>query len=129
MSQSNPPERRSLLPQISSNKNRAAWVSIGLTALAMIVGAILYVTDALASTKAWAAEEDQATQSIIRTEVKENFVDKVNYTKDITILDERQQQIKKDVGDIKSILKDMHDEMREERNSRTSRYRYEPNNE
>lgn len=125
MPQSNPPERRSLLPQISANKNRAAWVGVSLTALGMIVAAILYVTTALASTKAWAAEEDQVTQSIMKTELKENYVNNVQYIKDITILDERQQQIKKDVGDIKSMLKDMRDDMREDTRGRNSRSRYE----
>lgn len=124
MSQSNPPERRSLLPQISSNKNRATWVSIGLTSIGMIATAILYITSALASTKAWAAEEDQATRSIIRTEIKEECVDRVNYTKDITILDERQQQIKNDVTDIKIMLKEMQKAME---NTRTRNFRYERN--
>ena len=114
--------RPSLMAQLSVNKNRAAWVGVGLTALAMLTGAILYVTTARAEVKAWAAEEDQATQSIIRAEMKETYVNQVQYTKDITILDERQQMIKKDVSDIKTMLKDMHDEMREESNSRRGRY-------
>jgi hypothetical protein len=120
MPQSDPSSRPSLFPPLSSNKNRAAWAGVFLTALGMFVTAILYMTASFASTKAWAAEEDQSVLSTIRTECKESYTDKIQYTKDVTILDERQQTIKKDVLDIKQMLKEMHDEMRLDRNSRSN---------
>jgi len=121
MPQSNSSDKRSLMPQLTMLKNRAAWVGVSLTALGMLIAAIMYVTTALASTRTWAAEEDQATRSNIRAELKENYVDKIHYTKDITVLDERQQRIKDDVVDIKQMLKEVHDEMRTDRNSRNNR--------
>ena len=121
MPQSDPPTRRSLLPQISYAKNRAAWAGVSLTALAMLIGAILYVTNAIADTKVWAADQDHSTKIMLRSERKEDFVNKVEYTKDITVLNERQQKIKEDVSDIKDMLKEVHDEMRIDRNSRNNR--------
>jgi gas vesicle protein len=117
--------RTSLLPQLSPAKNRAAWVGVSLTAIGMLVAAVLYVTTALADTKVWAAEEDQATQSVIRTELKEDYVNKVEYTKDITILDERQQTIKKDVGEIKTLIKEVRDDIRSEHERPRYGRRYE----
>lgn len=99
-------------------KNRAAWVGVVLTALSMMVVSIIYVTTTFASTKAWAAEEDQATQATMKEHIKEDYVQKVDYIKDITVLDERQQQIKKDVGDIKDILKEIQSYIHENQDNR-----------
>lgn len=107
----------------SPDKNRAAWVGITLTTIGMLVTAILYVTSAIAGIEDRAYGNDKTIEAKVRKDVEETYVKKIKYTKDITILDERQQQIKDDLTEVKTMIKEMYKNKTESRRwRRTNEY-------
>ena len=91
-----------------TNKNRAAWTGVLLTALAMIAGAAVWAAGEHKDIRGWTAEQDYVTKTELKLVIKEQYVSQKDYKEDFTRLDERQQAIREDVSEIKDLISDVH---------------------
>lgn len=92
----------------ATQKNITSWITIGLSIVLALVAAVVWASDAHSDIEDEAQQGDVAVETELKSYVKEDFIKKEEYNKDVTELKTEQKSIKEDVGEIKKKVDDIH---------------------